>query len=74
MPFGGYRATWSKLLAELLHLLFPTNLSGAAYGGDNARKTVKHSHHTMLIMLANIVSIALNAVTYKMALCGAVII
>ena len=64
MPFGGYCATWSKLLAEILHLLFPTNLSGAAYGGDNARKTV---NHTMPITLANIVSIALSAVTYKMA-------
>ena len=36
----------------------------AAYGGDNARKTV---NHTMPITLANIVSIALSAVTYKMA-------
>jgi len=41
----------------------------AAYDlpGNNARKTLRHSHHTVPATLANRINIALNEMTYSMA-------
>ena len=68
MPFGGVLRYMVQIARRSFAFTFPYEFERrAAYGGDNARKTVRHSHHTMPATLTNRINIAPNEMAYSMA-------